>query len=152
MHEIDEIFVRFSDTSGSSPDFKFAAGAGRSPSYSPPDDKGNFITPVKRGNPKSLFSEEVRTSFSAQFLSLIVNGPPFYANLYNCTQGAAEPSSHDSRVGKDELIPRPQVIGNNINKSACTQNFGFLFLLQTAFPHILALQSPGHSQGSLSFT
>ena len=55
MHEIDEIFVRFSDTSGSSPDFKFAAGAGRSPSYSPPDDKGNFITPVKRGNPKSLF-------------------------------------------------------------------------------------------------
>ena len=65
MEEIDEIFVRFKDSSGSSPDVKFAAGAGRSPSYSPPDAKGNFVTPEKRGIPKELFSPEV----SAKFLS-----------------------------------------------------------------------------------
>ena len=59
MQEIDEIFFRFSDSSGNSPDVKFAAGAGRPPSYSPPDGKGNFVTPKKRGNPKELFSSDV---------------------------------------------------------------------------------------------
>ena len=60
LHEIDEIFVRFSDASGSSPDVKFAAGAGHSACYSPPDAKGNFVTPTKRGCPKALFAPEVR--------------------------------------------------------------------------------------------
>ena len=61
MEEIDEIFFRFSDSKGNSPDVKFAAGAGHPPSYSPPDGKGNFITPEKRGNPKALFPFEVCT-------------------------------------------------------------------------------------------
>lgn len=61
MKEIDEIFFLFQDKEGNSPDIKFAAGAGRPPpSYSPPDGKGNFVTPKKRGNPKELFSLGVR--------------------------------------------------------------------------------------------
>ena len=60
MEEIDEIFFKFGDSTGDSPDVKFAAGTGHAPAYSPPDGKGNFITPVKRGNPKSLFDCDVR--------------------------------------------------------------------------------------------
>ena len=62
MNEIDEIFFRFSDSTGDSPDVQFAAGAGRTPAYSPPDGKGNFVTPIKRGNPKTLFSDKVSLS------------------------------------------------------------------------------------------
>jgi hypothetical protein len=61
LSEIDEIIFNFKDSLGNSPAIKFAAGAGRTPSYSPPDDLGNFVTPQKRGVPKALAkSFEVR--------------------------------------------------------------------------------------------
>ena len=57
LNEIDEIFFRFRDVNGQSPDVKFVAGTGHSPPYLPPDDKGNFVTPQKETNPRTLFSQ-----------------------------------------------------------------------------------------------
>lgn len=76
LHEIDEIFFRFHDTSGRSPDVKFVAGAGRSPPYLPPDSDGNFITPQKRGNPRTLFAQRTvsKTNLPKRMIISLNNG------------------------------------------------------------------------------
>ena len=52
IHDIDEAFFCFRDSSDASPDVHLASGQGRSPPYSSPDKDGCF-TP-KKAQPKSL--------------------------------------------------------------------------------------------------
>ena len=109
LHEIDEIFFKFGDSSGDSPDVKFAAGAGHSPSYSPPDAKGNFVTPAKRGVPKTLFPTDVSRSCFAIERHFLHGTSPFLINLQISPQAGATTSREDLCTGTEKTSSFPQV-------------------------------------------
>ena len=84
LDEIDSAIFKFKDSSGSSPDVKFASGHGlAAPPYLSPDDDGVFVTPKKK-TPRSLSNKEIEVLINPLLTSHIRSTLRIQNSDYRC--------------------------------------------------------------------